>query len=78
MGISKRNKSRKQEWNFLGHTRFIPHVACCVFFLTHALAKKMPDKAFWTPGYQGAPEELKPCLSGTDIFLVLIIMEVTL
>lgn len=67
-----------QELNFLGLLRLKPCSASCLFFLPHALAKKMPDKAFWTPRYQGAPDKLKPCLSGTDRLLVLIIVEVTL
>lgn len=56
----------------------MPCIESCLFSLTHALAAKMPDKAFWTLRYQGARDELKSYLSGTDILLVLIIMEVIL
>ena len=64
--------------NFLGLIRFEPCRASCLLGLLHALGKRMPDKAFWPPGYQEAADELKPCLSGTDILLVLILMEATL
>lgn len=56
----------------------MPRRESCLFALTHALAKKMPDKAFWILRYQGARDELKSYLSGTDILLALIIMEVIL
>lgn len=56
----------------------MPHTESCLFSLIHALAEKMPDKAFWTLRYQGAHDELKSYLSGTDILLALIIMEVIL
>lgn len=68
---------RKQQLNCLRLIRFKPCIASCLFFLPHSLARQMPDKAFWTLRYQGATDELKPCLSGTDILPVLSIMEVT-
>ena len=64
--------------NFLGLIRFKPCRVSWLLGILHVLVKRMPDKAFWTPRYQGAADELKPCLSGTDIVLVLILMEATL
>ena len=64
--------------NFLGLIRFKPCRASWLLGLLHVRVKRMLDKAFWTPRYQGAADELKPCLSGTDIVLVLILMEATL
>ena len=64
--------------NFLELIRFKPCRVSWLLCLPYALAKRMPDKAFWTPRYRRAADELKPCLSGTDILLVLILMEVTL
>ena len=64
--------------NFLGLIRFKPCRASWLLGILHVLVKRMPDKAFWTLRYQGAADELKPCLSGTDIVLVLILMEATL
>ena len=66
------------ELNFLGLIRFKPCRTSWLLGLLHVRVKRMPDKAFWTPRYQGAADELKPCLSGTDIVLVLILMEATL
>ena len=80
MGCSK-NKGGgrcKQELNFLGLLDSYLALASCLFSFTHTWAKKVPDKAFWTSKSQGAPDELKPRLSGTDILPVLMIMEVTL
>ena len=64
--------------NFLGLIRFKPCRASWLLGLLHVRVKRMLDKAFWTPRYQGAADELKPCVSGTDIVLVLILMEATL